>query len=59
MQRTEQLAISKGLATPLQTRALSLAAAAIYDATIAALDSKYTYNRRHPAEFDSRTSTAA
>ena len=40
MQLTEQLAVSKGLATPLQTRALSLVAAAIYDATIAAWDSK-------------------
>jgi len=58
MQLTEQLAISKGLATPLQTRALSLVAAAVYDATVAAWDSKYTYNRWHPAEIDSSVSTA-
>src|SRR5260370_28196741 len=58
MQLTEQLAVSKGLATPLQTRALSLVAAAIYDATIAAWDSKYAYNRQHPAEIDSSISTA-
>jgi membrane-associated phospholipid phosphatase len=58
MQLTEQLAVSKGLATPLQTRALSLVAAAIYDATIAAWDSKYAYNRKHPAEIDSSISTA-
>ena len=58
MQLTEQLAVSKGLATPLQTRALSLVAAAIYDATIAAWDSKYAYNRKHPAEIDSSINTA-
>jgi membrane-associated phospholipid phosphatase len=57
MQLTEQLAVSKGLATPLQTRALSLVATAIYDATIAAWDSKYAYNRQHPAELDSSVST--
>ena len=53
MQLTQQLVVSKGLATPLQTRALSLVAAAIYDATIAARDSKYAYSRQHPAEIDS------
>jgi len=58
MQLTEQLAVTKGLATPLQTRALSLVAAAIYDATIAAWDSKYAYNRKHPAEIDSSINTA-
>jgi len=58
MQLTEQLAISKGLATPLQTRALSLVATAIYDATVAAWDSKYTYNRPHPAEVDPSVMTA-
>jgi membrane-associated phospholipid phosphatase len=58
MQLTEQLAVSKGLATPLQTRALSLVAAAIYDATVAAWDSKCTYNRPHPAEVDASVTTA-
>ena len=52
MQLTEQLAVSAGISTPLQTRALSLVAAAIYDATVAAWDSKYAYNRRHPSEVD-------
>ena len=53
MQMTEQLAVSEGLATPYQTRALSLVAAAIYDATVAAWNSKYLYARKHPSEFDS------
>jgi len=58
MQLTQQLAVDKGLAAPLQTRALSLVAVAIYDATVAAWDSKYTYGRRHPAEIDSTIRTA-
>ena len=33
-------------------------AAAIYDATIAAWDSKYAYNRQHPAEIDPSVTTA-
>ena len=53
MQLAQQLAVDKGLAAPLQTRALSLVAVAIYDATVAAWDSKYAYGRRHPAEIDS------
>jgi membrane-associated phospholipid phosphatase len=57
MQLTEQLAVSEGLSTPLQTRALSLVAAAIYDATVAAWDSKYTFNRQHPSELDSTVTT--
>jgi membrane-associated phospholipid phosphatase len=48
----EQLVVNEGLATPLQTRALALVAAAIYDATIAAWDSKYVYNRKHPSDLD-------
>src|SRR3954454_10639469 len=39
MQLAEQLSVSEGLPAPMQTRALSLVAAAIYDATIAAWDS--------------------
>jgi membrane-associated phospholipid phosphatase len=58
IQLTEQLAVSEGLAAPLQTRALALVSAAIYDATIAAWDSKYTYNRPHPSEVDSTITTA-
>ncbi len=52
MQMTEQLAVSEGLPTPLQTRALALVGAAIYDATVAAWDSKYAYSRKHPSEID-------
>jgi membrane-associated phospholipid phosphatase len=52
MQLTQQSAVNAGLPTPLQTRALALVAAAISDATIAAWDSKYTYNRAHPSDLD-------
>ena len=52
MQMTEQLAVSEGLPTPLQTRALALVGAAIYDATVTAWDSKYAYSRKHPSEID-------
>src|SRR5437879_71937 len=48
MQIAEQAVVNAGLATPLQTRALALVAAAISDATIAAWDSKYAFNRQHP-----------
>jgi membrane-associated phospholipid phosphatase len=47
-----QTVASSGLPTPLQTRALALVAAAISDATVATWDSKYTYNRQHPSDFD-------
>jgi membrane-associated phospholipid phosphatase len=57
MQLAEQLAVSEGLPTPLQTRALALVAAAIYDATVATWDSKYTYNRPHPSQIDSTVTT--
>jgi membrane-associated phospholipid phosphatase len=57
MQLAEQLAVSEGLPTPLQTRALTLVAAAIYDATVATWDSKYTYNRPHPSQTDSTVTT--
>jgi membrane-associated phospholipid phosphatase len=52
MQLAEQSAVNAGLPTTLQTRALALVAAAISDATIAAWDSKYTYNRVHPSDLD-------
>jgi len=48
----EQYVVSEGLPAPFQTRALALVAAAISDATIAAWDSKYAYNRQHPSELD-------
>jgi membrane-associated phospholipid phosphatase len=58
MQLTQQMAISAGIPTPLQTRALALVGSAIYDATVAAWDSKYTYMRKHPAEVDPNVGAA-
>src|SRR6266478_9201052 len=52
MQLAQQQVVSAGLPAPLQTRALALVAAAISDATVAAWDSKYAYNRPHPGEMD-------
>jgi membrane-associated phospholipid phosphatase len=52
MQIAERTVVNAGLATPLQTRALALVAAAISDATIAAWDSKYAFNRQHPSDLD-------
>jgi len=57
IQLTQQWAVAEGLPAPLQTRALALVAAAVYDATIAAWDSKYTYNRQHPSEVDPTVAT--
>jgi membrane-associated phospholipid phosphatase len=56
IQLTEQAVVNAGLPTPLQTRALALVAAAISDATIAAWDSKYAYNRSHPSDLDASVS---
>lgn len=47
-----QAVVGSSLAGPQQTRALALVAAAIADATIAAWDSKYAYNRQHPSSLD-------
>jgi hypothetical protein len=47
-----QTVASSGLPAPMQTRALALVAAAISDATVAAWDSKYAYNRPHPSDLD-------
>jgi membrane-associated phospholipid phosphatase len=52
MQIAEQYVINASLPTPLQTRALALVAAAISDVTVAAWDSKYVYNRKHPSDLD-------
>ena len=57
MQLAEQLAVSEGLSAPLQTRALSLVAASIYDSTVAAWNSKYVYMRQHPSEIDPTITT--
>jgi|SRR5579871_174389 len=52
MQLAVQYVVNSSLAGPQQTRALALVAAAISDATIAAWDSKYAYNRQHPSDLD-------
>jgi membrane-associated phospholipid phosphatase len=52
MQVAVQSVVSAGLPTTLQTRALALVAAAISDGMVAAWDSKYTFNRKHPSDFD-------
>jgi membrane-associated phospholipid phosphatase len=52
LQMTETLAVSKGLAAPLQTRALALVSAAIYDTMVAVWDSKYFYMRQPPSQTD-------
>jgi membrane-associated phospholipid phosphatase len=57
MELTEQLAVSEGLSAPYQTRAMALVAAAIYDSTVAAWDSKYFYMRQYPSQIDPTVST--
>jgi membrane-associated phospholipid phosphatase len=52
MQIALQAVQNANLPTPMQTRALALTAAAISDATVAAWDSKYAYNRQHPSDLD-------
>jgi hypothetical protein len=47
--------VSQNVAAPLYTRGMALVAAAIYDATIAAWDSKYTWNRPRPSASDLNT----
>src|SRR5260370_25703056 len=44
--------LAQGLAPTLFTRGLALVNVAIYDATVAAWDSKYAYNRQHPSAAD-------
>lgn len=43
--------------TPRFARGMALLNLAIYDATVAAWEAKYTYNRAHPSEVDSSLST--
>ena len=45
--------VTRNIPAPLFTRDLALVSAAIYDATVAAWDSKYTWNRPRPAQRDS------
>ncbi len=50
-------ALMNNLAHNLAARDLALVHVAIYDALVAAWDTKYTYNRPRPSEFDSSLST--
>lgn len=58
----QEMLISEGMTRPLNTlvaaRALALFDAGMYDATVAAWDAKYTYNRRRPGEMDRGLKTA-
>jgi membrane-associated phospholipid phosphatase len=53
IQIAQQLVNNANLAPTLATRAMALVSAAMYDATVAAWDSKYAYNRPHPADLTS------
>ncbi len=50
--RTVQLLLAKGITVPRASRAMALLNVAIHDATVAAWDTKYTYNRARPADFE-------
>ncbi|MDP8982595.1 MAG: vanadium-dependent haloperoxidase [Acidobacteriota bacterium] len=61
--RWEQIAASQMLGqnvpAPLFTRGMALLSVAVYDATVAAWDSKYAYNRPRPGAMDSTISPLA
>jgi len=50
--RTVQLLLAKGITVLRASRAMALLNVAIHDATVAAWDTKYTYNRARPADFE-------
>jgi hypothetical protein len=52
MRIASQQMISHNLAAPYYTRGMALVAVAIYDATVATWDSKYTWNRPRPSQTD-------
>src|SRR5262249_48897673 len=52
IQIAQQEVSSHNLGGPAATRAMSLVAVAMYDATIAAWDTKYTYLRPRPSQLD-------
>ena len=52
MQIVMQELTSRNAAAPLSTRAVALVAVAMHDATVAAWDTKYTYNRQRPSQLD-------
>jgi membrane-associated phospholipid phosphatase len=53
MQLASQQMLAQNVAAPLFTRGMALIGAAVYDATIAAWDSKYAWNRPSPSAMDS------
>jgi membrane-associated phospholipid phosphatase len=53
MQAASQQMLAQNVAAPLFTRGMALLSVAIYDATIAAWDSKYAWNRPYPSGMDS------
>jgi membrane-associated phospholipid phosphatase len=52
MQIASQQMLAQNVAAPLFTRGMALVSVAIYDATIAAWDSKYAWNRPSPSAMD-------
>jgi membrane-associated phospholipid phosphatase len=52
MQLASQQMLAQNIAAPLFTRGMALVSVAIYDGTVAAWDSKYTYNRTCPSAAD-------
>lgn len=54
--RWNEIAIEEALfanqGSPVAGRTLALVHAAVYDATVAAWDAKYSYHRLHPSQFD-------
>src|SRR5262249_24557224 len=52
IQIASQHMVSRNVAAPLYPRGMALVAAAIYDATVAAWDSKYNWNRPRPSQID-------
>jgi membrane-associated phospholipid phosphatase len=57
MQIASQQMISHNLAAPFYTRGMALVAVAVYDATVAAWDSKYAWNRQRPSQTDPSIAT--
>jgi membrane-associated phospholipid phosphatase len=53
IQLGSQQLLAQNIAPTLYTRAMALLSVAMYDATVAAWDSKFAYNRPHPSAADS------
>lgn len=52
IQLAAQQMLAQNVAAPLFTRGMALLSVAMYDATVAAWDSKYAFNRQHPSAVD-------